>query len=370
MRIGVLVLAAGRDAGGPETYEIEITRALARIDKKNEYVIYCPNEKAHEAIGINESNFTFRVLRPSLRVASLTVSLPHFLKKDRIDVLHATYAAPPLPPPRMVFTCHGLVNFLFPKFFPRTTRMRLNWLQKVAIRRSSRIICVSEHALLQLREHMHVPPERVTLAHHGVSSQFVFLPRDEARSTVESRFGLNGPYILNVGKIQEVKNIERLIHAFRRFKEATGSEVKLVLAGKSIDEMPSVNQLIAENGIVKLGYVQQHDLPSLYRAAEMFVFPSLFESFGLPALEAMTCGTPVIASTAGALPEICGKAAHFVDPYSVEAIADGMGCLYRSPERREQLIEQGRQHASKYSWLESARLTLETYRQALGGSAV
>jgi glycosyltransferase involved in cell wall biosynthesis len=361
MRIGVLVLAAGRQAGGPETYEVQLLRALAALDSVNEYTIYCPDARASEAIDINQPNVKYRVLKPFFRVASLSLSLPYLLRADLIDVFHATYAPPPIPPARMVFTCHGLSNFLYRDCFPTATRWRLNWLQRLAIQHALRIICVSEHTALQLKEKMHVSADRLSLVLHGVSTDFFTAPRQGARESVMRKFNLRQSFVLHVGKVQKIKNIARLVEAFQEFRSRCCPNVQLVLAGKILDEPSVLRHSKPEDGIVKLGHVATADLPDLYRAAEMLVFPSLFESFGLPVIEAMCCGTPVVSSTAGALPEVCGNAALLVNPYSTGDIAQAMATVLCNRELREELIALGIERSKRYSWERTAKSTLDVY---------
>jgi glycosyltransferase involved in cell wall biosynthesis len=263
----------------------------------------------------------------------------------------------------MVFTCHGLSNFLYPTSFPTMTRLRLNWLHRIAIRRASRILCVSEHTAHQLQHEMNVSPDRLTLAPHGVGSEFCPSSRKEAQQAVKRKFNIDLPFVLYMGKVQRLKNIARLIEAFHSFRQNRCPNMKLVLAGKILHEPFSLPGSGLDDSIIRLGHVSAADVPDLYRAAEMLVLPSLFESFGMPTIEAMGCGTPVITSNAGALPEICGDAAFLVNPYSVDDIAKAMDSVFHDPQLRESLVARGIQHAKRYSWQLAAQRTLDAYTQ-------
>jgi glycosyltransferase involved in cell wall biosynthesis len=368
LRIGILVLAAGRRAGGPETYEVQLLRALARVDKSNEYIVYCTGDYAKEAIGLDQENISYRVLSPSIRAISLTASLPLLLLKDRVDVLHATYAPPPWNPKKLLFTMHGLVNFLHPESFDRAVLRRLNALMKIGLRSAKKIICVSEHVRSQVHELMDVPLERMMVAYHGVSHHFRPICRDKASEYLKTRFQINDPFILYVGKIQQVKNISRLIHAYGQFRDQSGSRLQLVIAGPTVcpeSGIEQITELGLESCVRVIDYVAPSELPMLYSMARMFVFPSLFESFGLPVVEAMACGTPVVTSNSSCLPEIAGDAAILVDPTDATSIADGIGRVDASPSLQQSLRARGFRRAAAFTWDACARRTLDAYLQVV-----
>jgi glycosyltransferase involved in cell wall biosynthesis len=364
MRIGVLVLAAGRRAGGPETYEVELLRAFARIDKTNQYTVYCTGDYAKDAIGIDQENVLYRVLTPSLRTISLAATLPFLLIKDRVDLLHATYAPPPLNPTKLLFTMHGMVNFLHPESFHRSVLLRLNALMRLGLRRANKVVCVSEHVRSQVHSMMDVPLDRLTVAYHGVSSSFRPQRGLEAHEYLRNRFQLEAPYMLYVGKIQKIKNVSRLIQAYGRFRSRSGSQLPLVIAGPTAGTdsgIEEIGKLGLQHGVRVIDYVEPSGLPILYSMARMFVFPSLFESFGLPVLEAMACGTPVLTSNVSCLPEIAGDAALLVDPEDIASIAAGMERLDASASLRADLRSRGLQRAAQFTWDACAATTLDAY---------
>lgn len=367
MRIGILSLMAGRRAGGPETYEVSLIRALSRLDSPHEYFVYCTGPEAVEAIGPVGDNVTFRVLEPASRWLSLTVTLPRWLKRDRVDLLHATFAPPPFAGVKTVMTAHCLSSFTHPEFYPALVRWRLNALLSRGVRRAARVACVSATTLRDVQQRFGVPAERLAVTYNGVSPRFVVVPAGEARRRVAERLGISDPYVLYVGKIEARKNVARLVTAFARFRRAGGSRLRLVLAGRASDDV-GLRQVIEQTGVqahvTETGYVADDDLPALYSAARMFVFPSLWEGFGIPIVEAMACGTPVLASTAGCLPEIAGDAALLVDPSSEDAIADAMDRLDRSDNLRKTLIARGHLRTRQFTWENCARSTLAVYAEA------
>jgi glycosyltransferase involved in cell wall biosynthesis len=367
MRIGILALAAGRQAGGPETYEIELIRALSRCDAENEYVVFCTSGPGGEAMGKLGPNFRVEILRPRIRALSLTLAAPLFFQRHEIDVLHATYAAPPLYGGRLVLTVHGLVNFLHPEFFPTLIRWRLNPMMERGIRKATRILCVSEHARQQTQEMFRLDGRRLSVVYHGVSGCFGTVSPEMGRQAALA-LGISAPYLLFAGKIQAGKNIERLVEAYRLFVSRSGSQAALVLAGRPVDAALARKLSTADASpgrIVQTGYADTATLAALYAGAEALVFPSLFESFGLPILEAMASGTPVITSNIAAMPEIAGGAALLVDPLSAEGIAAALIRLQESPELKQELIRRGLERARQFSWEHCARATLAAYSEAM-----
>ena len=370
MRIGILVLMAGREAGGPETYEVETLRALARIDARNEYVVYCTGPEAPRAIAVSAPNFTYRIL-PRPRLFGVSAVLPAMLLRDRIDVLHSTFTPPPFSPKPQVLTMHCLSSFVHPEFYSPLIAWRLNTLLRRGMRSAAAIVCVSHATADDVHERFGVPRERLAVAYNGVGPQYLPVPRADAERRVAEEIGATGPYALFIGKLEPRKNVVRLIEAFARFRTATGSATKLLLAGHRTGVTPAIDELIARLGIggavIQCGYVKRETLPSLYSAARMFLFPSLWEGFGIPIVEAMACGTPVLTSNVTCLPEIAGDAAVIVDPGSIDSIANGIAQLDASPELRARLAACGPVRAGLFTWDEAARTTLDAYERVVHG---
>lgn len=365
MRIGLFVLMAGRHGGGPETYEIELLRAIARMDQRNEFIVYCTGDYAVDAIGVRQDNFRYQVLKPALRPISIGLTLPYLMRRDGLDFYHATFTPPPFSACPMVFTMHCISSLVHPEFYPRWIAMRLNHLLKAGMARCQHMVCVSQTTLEHVHSHYGIPRQKMSVAYNGVGSLFQELPAGESRSLVLESLGIDRPYILFIGKLQKHKNLVRLVQAFDRFRRATSSDAMLVLAGKpvtGVDELELTIQRLGLKPHVKwLGYLPDSTLPHLYGAARMFAFPSLWEGFGIPLIEAMACGTPVIASNSTCLPEVAGGAARIFDPLSIEDMANAMADVDGSEEFRTQLIAKGRVRARDFSWDNCARSTLKAY---------
>jgi glycosyltransferase involved in cell wall biosynthesis len=362
-------LATRRSAGGPETYELELIRALSRIDRRNEYFIYCTSRKGVAAFGAE--NFTYRVLKPASRWLSIAFTLPALLKRDGIDLLHCTYAPPPFPNRPFVFTMHCVSNFRHPEFYPSIIRWRLNSLQRIGLRRAKWILCVSDFVKSYLREELNVDENRMTTVYNGVGREFAPAAPEICRGILRERLSIDYPYVLYVGKLQARKNLVRVIRAYAQYRRETKSEARLVLAGKRVQTSEGIDETIRElsleNDVVQIGYVPQPStdpcsaLPYLYSGARMFVFPSLYEGFGIPVVEAMASGTPVITSSTTSLPEVAGNAAEMVDPNSTEEIAAAMARIDQCPSIRERLIRRGLERAGEFTWERCAAATLNAY---------
>lgn len=367
MRIGLFILMAGRNAGGPETYEVELLRAMAKLDRTNEYIVYHTTPSARDAVGVRQDNFSYRLLTPQFRPLSVAVTFPYLAVRDGLDMYHATFTPAPVSTRPLVFTMHCISSLAHPEFYKPLTALRLNWLLKKGMAKARHILCVSHTTRAHLIERYRIPAERLSVAYNGVTPGVRQVPPDEARARVRKVLGIEDPYFLYVGKLQAHKNIERLVRAYHVYRRNTQAPARLVVAGRaagdSVDPMALAAELGIEDSVIRPGYVDSADLSALYSGARAFVFPSLWEGFGIPLLEAMNCGTPVISSSATCLPEIAGGAALLVDPFSIESIAEAMTTVDSSEETRNTLIRAGFNRAREFTWERCAAATLETYHR-------
>lgn len=356
---------AGRNAGGPETYEVELLRAIAKLDSRNEYIVYHTTPAARAAIAVTQANFSYKLLAPALRPVSVGVTFPWLAARDGLALYHATFTPAPVSTRPLVFTMHCISSLVHPEFYRPATAIRLNWLLKKGMARARHIMCVSETTRSHLMERYGIPAERMSVAYNGVSPGMRQVPADEARARAAEILGTPEPYFLYLGKLQAHKNIERLVRAYHLYRQSTPSPARLVIAGRAagnaVDPMEVARRLGIEDSVIRPGYVPSSGLPALYSAARAFVFPSLWEGFGIPLLEAMCCGTPVISSNATCLPEIAGGAALLVDPLSVEAIAEAMSSVDGSEVTRNTLIRAGFSRAREFTWERCAAATVEAY---------
>jgi glycosyltransferase involved in cell wall biosynthesis len=295
------------------------------------------------------------------------LQLPRRARRLGLDLLHCTSpVAPVRSPVPTVITLHDVLGFDHPEWFTRALALHSRLVLGPAVRRAACVLVPSAHTRDRLVARLGVEQDRVRLVPLGVDPRFS--PGDPPDGLRE-RLGIEAPFVLTVGTLQPRKNVESVLHAFERLVTA-GVEQQLALVGDRGWRDEALAELIrsspAAERIVVTGRVSDDDLVGLYRGADCFVFPSRYEGFGFPPLEAMACGTPVISSNRTSLPEVVGDAALLVDPDDVGAIERGLAELLSSPERRDALVERGRRRAAEFSWRRCAQLTADAYRSALG----
>lgn len=369
MKIGILVMFAGRRAGGPEIYEVELLRALARIDEENEYHVYCLDRRARARIAVIKENFVFHTLQPSVRPISLLTTLPLRLLGTRNLVLHAPTIPPPLVFQDYMMTLVCSTTFCHPELYPPMIRLRLRMLIHRGIRKAKLILCVSNSVKELCAEAFRVPPERLMTVYLAANSSFRVIPEPERSTLLRERYGIHTPYFLFSGRWERRKNIVRILDAFALFKRRTRSPHKLVLTGGHTWASKEAGRAIArhrlESEIIDVGRSELEALPILYGGADALVFASLWEGFGMPLVEAMACGTPIITSNCSSMPEIAGDAGLLVDPHSVESIADAMTRIAAQKSLRESLGAAGLARSRQFTWDECAQRTLGAYRRFL-----
>ncbi len=260
----------------------------------------------------------------------------------------------PLAVTRQAITIHDLSVLDHPEWFNANFRLWYMLLLPRLAKRARVVLTVSEHSRRSILRRFGLPEEKVVVVPDGVNLN-QFQPCDA--SAVRAKYGLGERYVLFVGSLDPRKNLERLSQAMVLLSDVRN--IELAIAGSWTNIFRPVAVHASKRRIRLLGYVPDEDLPALYSGATFFIMPSLFEGFGLSVLEAMACGTPVIASHAGALPEVVGDAAMLVDPTSVEGIAEGMRQLLSQPERRAELKRKGLERVHQFSWERSAQQVLE-----------
>lgn len=372
MQIGISAEWIGQRVGGPETYDRNLVRTLAELDRRNQYRIYLATPDALRGWTDRPPNFALHHFRLRSRWFVISVGLTLELLRRPVDVFHATFVAPPWCPGRFVLTLHDIVWETHPEFVPPAVRFRLSKLTSLAIGRARRILVASNATKRDLMRVYAVPEGKVVVSHYGIDERFR-PPADPqaAADTLRRKYGLEEGYLLFVGRFHVRKNLGRLLQAFAGVLRRTNGALRLVLAGREMWNATPLGKVIQELGlrgnVTSLGYVEDEDLPLLYGGARVFLYPSLFEGFGLPPLEAMACGTPVIAGRSGSLPEVLGDGALWVDPYDVDAIADGMTRLLSDEALREELLAKGFARARLFSWRTTAETTLRVYEEAASG---
>lgn len=350
---------------GTERYTFELLAALARIDRWSAYTLY--TNGLPSALPTLGPNFSLRSI-PLPRLWT-HARLGPALMRDRPDLLFVpAHVVPLLHPPRSVVTIHDLGYLVFPEAHTARRRLELDLSTRWCLHAARRVIAISQVTKDDLVRHYGADPQRVAVVHHGVGS--AFRPPDDPGqiAATRARYGLDAPYFLYVGAIQPRKNLARLIEAFAR---AAASDTLLVIAGRRGWLSDPIMRRADELGIARRvrfpGYVPDADLPALLGGALAFVFPSLYEGFGMPVLEAMACGAPVLTSTTSALPEVAGDAALLVDPCDTDAIAAALARLAADAPLRADLRARGLARTAGFSWERCARDTLTVLLETLAG---
>ncbi len=315
--------------------------------------------------------------RPVVRILWEQVVQPFALRKERVDLLHAlAFVTPLLSPCPMVVTIYDLSFLLYPESFKRFKRFYLGLFTRLSARRARRIIAISESTKRDVVRLLGVPPEKVEVIYCGIDEAFRPLAPLPPQSWGErgevaafrSKRGLPERFILFVGTIEPRKNVTRLIEAFADLRFAI-CDLRLVIGGAKgwfyQDVFARVEELGLEGQVMFPGYIPVSELPLWYNAAELFVYPSLYEGFGLPPLEAMACGTPVITANTSSLPEVVGEAGLTVDPLDVEGLAKAMRRVLGDEALRQEMRKRGLQRARGFSWTKTAQETVQVYQRAM-----
>lgn len=285
-------------------------------------------------------------------------------------LFHATeHLLPPLQDVPTVLTVHDLIFHLFPQYHKPLNYWYLRWTMPLYVRRADAVIAVSEATRQDLCRHYRVPSEKVRVIYEAAAPHFRPAP-SEAVVQVRRRYHLPARFALTVGTIEPRKNLPRLFQALAQLRGA--ERIPLVVVGSKgwlyEETFRTVARLELEDQVSFLGYAPEEDLPALYTAADLFVLPSLYEGFGLPVLEAMSCGAPVACSRAASLQEVAGDAARYFDPYNPEAMAEAIWTLWRDADQRAHLRERGLKRAAAFSWKRAASETLALYDTLLANN--
>jgi len=358
---------AQNEPSGVGQYTKELLRALFAIDQKNEYILFSSGR-------VKPDLSTFHLPTPNklVNLRSLVMQSPtiNWYVKEHLDLiwlpnLNITTLPQDIP---TVLTLHDLSWCHFPEFYSFKMQLWHKATQpKQLIEQARRLIVPSQATAEDVTRIFHKSPESLSIIPHGVSP--LFTPKQQARDHgVRSKLHLPKRFALFVGTLEPRKNVLALIEAVKEYRALTHDDLHLVLVGKwgwrSHDVRRRLWKSDTHPWVHQLGYVSDEDRAALYRSADVFTWPSLYEGFGLPVLEAMASGTPVITSNTSSLPELTSDAAVLVDPYNSHDIADALKGLLASQTLQDQLIKKGLARAWQYSWEVTAKKTIETFEQA------
>lgn len=357
---------SNRREDGTQIYLYNLLKNIAEIDHTNQYYLYYQHEPNKVIQGPNITH----VVKP-WRSYWTQSRLPFILLKDRPDVLFMPIQTLPFVMPsrlKTVITIHDLAFLLYPETFPASDRLKHKIFAWHAIKRADKIIAVSEATKKDVVRFYKAVPEKIKVVHHGYDKS-IFRPFQNQKdcdiiNRVKSKYKITKPYVLYVGALQPRKNILGLVKAFELLND---SKYQLVIAGGRAwlyDEIFAyAKKASCGDNIIFTGRFETSELPALLWGAEVFVLPSLYEGFGLPVIEAMACGTPVITSNISSLPEVAGQAAILVDPRKPDEITKAIKRVVKDNNEKRKMSQNGLENIQRFSWEKCAKETLETLTQ-------
>ncbi len=356
MKIGIDHQASRWQKSGLGVYTHHLVESLVRLfGKSHQFYLYS-----------REVRSDWNTLR---RLYWENVELPQMAKRDRVELLHVPAFSPPLVrSQRLVMTVHDLIGMLFPNQIGLPSRFYWGtWLPRIA-QRADHIIANSISAKTDLMKHLSVPEKKITVIYPSGHEGFEGRLNGTLLASLKSRLGIREKYFLSVGTIEPRKNLSRVIEAFRQFlKQKRDLHYQLVIVGSKDFAGGRVFKSLFQDSsphpedVLFTGFLEKQDLNLLYGGTQAFLFPSLYEGFGIPILEAMASGTAVLTSRTSSLPEAAGDAAYYVDPYRTEEILKGMEDLAGDERLRQEFIQRGFRQVTKFSWDQTARETVKVY---------
>ena len=359
--------------GGIGTYSRNILRQFA--DAGIEVVVFC-EDQAKNTIPLADS-FTLVSAHADPSAPAGRKAFRALVRDSGVDLLHvpSPFAPTPCSVP-LVSTIHDIAPFLYPTALSTRVRMRYKRQFRRTVEEASRIITVSRITYSALGVYAGVDQTKARVIHNGVSEGFAPVTDRKALASARGRHSLPDRYVFWVGDFRPEKNLAFLIQAWARLRERIEDVPMLVLAGRKRGEFRKIQDEVQKHGLEQAvmfsGFIPDDDLPAVYSAADVFVFPSLYEGFGLPPLEAMACGTPCVVSNSSSLPEVTGTAALLFNPTSREGFVDCMSKVLTQPELSESLRQAGLRQAALFSWRQAAEEILQVYQEAIkspGGSS-
>ncbi len=365
MRVGMDARLVYYRKAGISQYTLRLLEELAAIDKEDEFTVF--QSRKDRSVLVDQSNFRKRSLwtPPHHRLEQLL--LPLELAAVDLDVLHSPDFIPPFRRNcKSVITVHDLNFLLYPDFLTPESASYYGQIDQ-AVRRCDHIIAVSESTKRDIIHLTGAPEDKITVVHEAAHPIYRPLQDQNQVQEAKMRFGIETDFVLFVSTIEPRKNVPTLLRSYKQLLDNYRAGVDLALAGEKGWLFHQVYKLVDELGIKErvhfLGRVSSEDLLGLYNAAQLLVHPAFYEGFGLPPLEAMACGTPVVVSNTSALPEVVGDAALLVDPTEVDELTVAIWRLLSDPDLRRELSEKGLKRARLFSWRKAARQTLKIYRR-------
>lgn len=359
---------------GIARYGFNLVSAMLELDSEQQFELLAPDPRLNTRFDLSswKSKTNARVTTIPAPLFSLAGQwrARQWIARVRPRLYHSPYYLMPYGTPcPSIVTVHDLIPLLYPQYFTALQRLVFGMAMRLAVGRARWIIADSESTARDLRARLHARTDRVVVIHLGVDATMQPAPAERIE-TMRARYGLAESYVLYVGSNKPHKNLARLVEAYARI--AGREQTPLVVAGHWDAEHPEARERAEQLGLGQsvrwLGAIPAGDLPALYSGATLFVFPSEYEGFGLPVLEAMACGTPAITSNVSSLPEVAGDAALTVAPSDTEALSDAIARVLHDGDLRTQMRARGLRQAAQFNWRDAARETANVYAEVLGSN--
>ena len=372
MKIGIDVrpLSIYDSKAGLYQYTYNLVSSLLSIDSHNEYTLLSGYYRGRGFRGDRRIKSKF-VRRFPGRLTNFILercNVPIEFMMGNLNIFHGPcFFIPNHFRCKSIVTIHDMMTFKYPEFLEREETVYYTNRINISVKRADAIITVSNFTKNEIMELLNISEERIRVIYNGIAPTFRPIKEKEAIEQIKAKYGISGPYLLFVGNIERKKNIEKLIYACTELRNSSMYKYPLLVVGKKSWYFKTVwevvQQLHAEDCSIFTDVAADDDLPYLYSGAELFILPSLFEGFGIPIIEAMACGIPVVASNRTSIPEIAGDAAILVDPLNADEMAGAMYNVLSNTMLKRQLVEKGIKRAKEFSWEKAARETLKLYQE-------
>jgi glycosyltransferase involved in cell wall biosynthesis len=369
MKIGIDGHTLGSQSSGNENYCLKLLRDLAKAETNaDRFVIYFTYLSGLPKIPVTD-RFKVKRILPANPFIRIPVSFPLEFRREKLDVFHAQYILPPWCNCRTINTIHDILFESHPEFYTRAQNLYFRALIPGSARRADHIITVSEFSKKDIVSRYRVDPDKVTVIEQDPRDEFRLMNPEYCREVILSKYGIAAPFILYVGRINPRKNLIRLVEAFSHLRRK-GMQYRLVIVGKqdwmAEQVVQRVKELSLEDTVIFTGYIDWNDVALFYNAADLLVYPSICEGFGLPVMEAMACGVPVVTSFGSSLEEVAGGAAILVDPYSIDSIADALGAVIADRQLAVSLREKGLRRVADFRRDRKPQQTISIYHKVCG----
>lgn len=371
MKIGVDLRMYRSSVAGIGRYSQNLIENLLKLDKTNRYIFFMTSDD------IKEINPKSEIRNPKHKVVEVNIphysiaeqtKLPKIIEKENVDLMFFTNTNYPVRyRGKFIVAIHDLTLYFFPETARKNNFLRrkaFNFVLKNAVQKSAKIITDSENTKKDILKVYHPDPGKIKVIMLAADDKKLAEPSPEIIEKLKSKFNIEGPVILYVGQFRAHKNIANLVRAFDIVRKNLSA--KLILVGKPdpnyTELVETIDKSPYKSDIIEPGFVSDEDLSAWYKLSKCYAFPSLYEGFGLPALEAMTAGTAVVTSDRSSLPEVCGEAAVYFDPENADVMADKIIMVLTDENLRNKLIEKGKIQAAKFSWKVTAEETLKIFK--------